>query len=186
MVCTSSVTVTIFLFHSLFYVTYFDAQRVAACVMPPATQARIDKRVGKLAGTPDWIRAATMPFQRSGSSKAIDWKQLLQFGAEYCFADDVPRQCSEAFWDMITVIRDILAATCDVDDDEVGMAAPSQQEMHLRQLKRRAVLALAKMEKETPSTEHAIIMHIIMHLPAAIHRWNNTRNTWTFHSERYI
>lgn len=150
--------------------------------MPQTVQASVDKRVGKLSGTADWIRPATLPFQRSGGNKANDWKLLLQCGAEYCFGDDVPEQCREAFWDMLQVLRDLLDATCDVHD--VNMAGPSPQELHLRQLRRRAVLALAKMERDVPATEHAIIMHIIIHVPAAIYRWNSVKNTWAFHSER--
>ena len=162
-------------------------QRSRASVMPPATRALIDDRVGQLNGTTDWIRAASMPFQRTGSSKAIDWKQLLQFGAEYCFADDVPEQCSEAFWAIIHVLREVLDATCDVAGEASGvtMAEEVENVANLQRMKRRAVLALAKLEKDAPWTELPIILHIIIHLPATISRWNNVRNTWAFHSERY-
>ena len=66
-------------------------------------------------GTSQWIRAAAMPFQRSGSCKASDWKKLLEVGLEYCFADVLLSQCSEAFWSLVKVLRKLLEATCDVD-----------------------------------------------------------------------
>ena len=88
--------------------------------MPEDARKLVDRRHGQLTGTSQWIRAAAMPFQRSGSCKASDWKKLLEVGLEYCFADALPSQCSEAFWSLVKVLRKLLEATCDVDHDLEG------------------------------------------------------------------
>jgi hypothetical protein len=157
-------------------------QRAEACKMPEAARKLVDKRHGQLSGTSQWIRAAAMPFQRSGSCKAADWKKLLEVGIEYCFADVLPAQCSEAFLSLVKVLRKLLEATCDVDPDQESEV--SDAERQLRQLKRECVLALGKTERDVPHTECAISTHIIIHLPDCIKRWNAVRNFWAFHSER--
>ena len=69
----------------------------------------------------------------------------------------------------------------DVTDDD-GTA----NRVKMRELRRRCVLALALMDRDVPETEAAIVLHIILHVPETIQRWNSVRNTWAFHPERYI
>ena len=157
-------------------------QRAKACTMPEDARKLVDKRHCQLTGTSQWIRAAAMAFQRSGSCKASDWKKLLEVGLEYCFADVLPSQCSEAFWSLVKVLRKLLEATCDVDHDLEGETTCAERQ--LRQLKRECVLALGRTERDVPHTECAISTHIIIHLPDCIFRWNALRNFWAFHSER--
>ena len=152
-------------------------QECDACVMPEATRNKVDERHGALGGTKDWIRAAAMPFRRTGSCKAVDWKRLLQFGLDYCFADCIPQPCKRAFWTAVKVFQDLLGATCDVDGE-------GQPEERLRELQRECVLALSLLDRDLPETEKAIIIHAILHLPECVYRWNNVRNTWAFHCER--
>ena len=151
-----------------------------ACIMTPEQRSLVDSRHASLTGTGKWIRAAAMPFQRTGSCKAVDWKNLLMHALDYCFADLVPELCKEAFWAMVSVLRELLVATCDVTDDN-GAANRAK----MRELRRKCVLALALMDRDVPESEGAIIIHIILHIPECIHRWNGVRNTWSFHPERY-
>ena len=162
---------------------FVHLQKARACTIPENDRELVDTRHNQLTGTPQWIRAAAMPFQRTGSCKAADWKKLLEVGVEYCFADVIPAQCSEAFWGLIAVLRAILTATCDMSEDGAAVEAAEEQ---LRRLKRQCVLALSRAEEDVPQTECAISMHIIMHLPDSIFRWNAVRNFWAFHSERFV
>jgi hypothetical protein len=104
----------------------------------------------------------------------------LMYALDYCFADLVPELCKEAFWAMVSVLRELLVATCDVIDDN-GDA----NNVKMRELRRKCVLALALMDRDVPESEGAIIIHIILHIPECILRWNGVRNTWSFHPERY-
>ena len=167
------------------------AQKAKACTMTEKERDIVDNRHGALSGTSDWIRSAAMPFRRTGSCKMADWKKLLEVGLEYCFAEVVPAACSEAFWGIVHVLRKLLAATCDVASEDAydhipGAASITAAERELRQLKREIVLAVSRAEFDVPQTEAAISLHIILHVPDCIYRWNAVRNTWTFHSERYI
>jgi hypothetical protein len=154
------------------------------CVIPEGERDAADLRHQRLQPVPHWIRPAMEPFRRLGSCKADDWKKLLQYGAEYVFGDSIPAQMKEAFWALIGVLRDVLDATCDVESG--GEHDPDASRDWLRRLKRKAVRALCLMERDVPATEWAIIIHIIMHLPECIYRWNNVRNTWAFPNERYV
>jgi hypothetical protein len=155
--------------------------------MPLKDRELVDKRHGSLVGTSNWVRAAAMPFQRTGSCKAADWMKLIEVGMEYCFAGVVPASCEDAFWGLAKLLREMLLTTCDVaDPDELHDAAHCRRkEDRLRQLKRQCALALSRAEEDTPLTESAICMHIIMHIPETIYRWNSVRNTWAFPSERF-
>jgi hypothetical protein len=148
----------------------------------------VDKRVGNLSGTSQWVRAAAMPFQRTGSCKAADWMKLLEVAVEYCFAEVIPEQCSDAFWGLIRVLRKLLHATCDISagEGELDEAAMAELQAPLRILKRECVLALSRADEDSPLTEAAICIHIIMHVPEAIFRWNSVRNFWAFHGERLV
>ena len=148
--------------------------------MSPAARKLVDARHAALRGTVNWIRPAAMPFQRTGSCKAADWKSLLEFGMEYCFADCVPAKCSEAFWALIAVFRRMLTATCDVGPDGL-----SSSDASIRTLQRDTALALSLFDRDVPKTESAIIIHIIKHIPETIWRWSAVSNTWAFHGERY-
>ena len=52
------------------------------------------------------------------------------------------------------------------------------------ELKQKVIEAVCTFEKVFPDSELARIVHIMVHLPDAIHRWNNIRNFWSFWGER--
>jgi len=51
-------------------------------------------------------------------------------------------------------------------------------------LKLDIVKALIALEDCVPMTEAPIVIHIIMHVPDAICRWNSVNNFWAFFTER--
>jgi hypothetical protein len=51
-------------------------------------------------------------------------------------------------------------------------------------LKNDIVEALCKCESVLPRTDLPVMLHVLLHVPEAIHRWNAVRNYWSFFTER--
>jgi hypothetical protein len=56
----------------------------------------------------------------------------------------------------------------------------------LEALKHRVVVAMVLWERDVPNTEHAMIVHELVHVVDCIRRWNSVRNSWAFFGERYL
>ena len=44
--------------------------------------------------------------------------------------------------------------------------------------------ALCNIERIIPATELSVLLHIMVHVPDMVHRWNSVRNFWCFFGER--
>ena len=65
-------------------------------------------------------------------------------------------------------------------------AAESENREQIDKLRVSIVEALCLMERELPKTEHAVIFHIMLHIPDQIYRWGCARNFWCFFGERMV
>jgi hypothetical protein len=94
----------------------------------------------------------------------------------YWFHNMLP-PTQQAAWDAgLRMMTELHNATCDYDDPTaVGS---------LRALKLKTTRALVKWAQSFPATEHAVIIHEIVHICDHIYRWNKVRNYWCFVTER--
>jgi hypothetical protein len=67
---------------------------------------------------------------------------------------------------------------------EMNSPAVSENRETIDQFKLKVVETLCKCESAFPVTELAVVLHIILHVPDSIYRWNNIRNFWAFFGER--
>jgi hypothetical protein len=81
----------------------------------------------------------------------------------------------------MAVYKDVVEATCPVGDDAKEDATATAA---MDALEARVALALAVFAQAVPATERAPIIHIFLHVPATIRRWNSVRNFWCYAIER--
>jgi hypothetical protein len=139
----------------------------------------MDERIAELGGESKWLRSNLALFRRTGSIIAHDWVKFVEDCERYVFHGmftDVYKE--EAVREIMAALRACLHASCDADRYEDLTDCPCVALSH--KIRR----ALCIFEREFPRTELAIVFHLIVHIPAAIHRWNSLRNFWAFFSER--
>ena len=110
-----------------------------------------------------------------GSFKTADYKLLLSAPFEYAFHEVFNDDFQRAWSGMLNIFHLCLTMCCDDDDDQTCM----------RELKSVVVDKVSLFEKVFPVTEHARIVHLFVHVPDVIYRWNHVRNFWAFFPERY-
>lgn len=138
----------------------------------------IDARTGALGGEPTWFRTDLRAYSKPWQFKKWDWLQLSMWAGDYVFHDlypDHPERMN-AIYGFLDCIRGIVGCTStadDLDDTAIG------------KLETKIVEALCQVETEFPDTELSVLLHVMLHIPAAIRRWNSVRNFWCFWTERY-
>lgn len=138
-----------------------------------------DKRVDELAGQiPDWIRGSMKPMQHTGTLKAIDTMRLMGPCADYLFHGLFDPARVSALLALLAMLRKVRDAGADYTDPNALLSC--------RALRTDVAAGLAKFEKDFPPVVHALIVHLIVHIPDCIYRWNSVRNWWAFATERYV
>ena len=71
--------------------------------------------------------------------------------------------------------------------DLIGMTSEADVEDRgrLDALRMRTIEAVCLFERAAPLVCRALQVHILVHLPNTIHRWNSLKNCWQFFGERY-
>lgn len=116
---------------------------------------------------------------RPADLNSHDWLQMVQSGGAYLLADMWPhnRPLQEAVQGLRTACNLLLHHNSVAGEEERAGDTVSE-------LKYTLVVALCKIEAVIPATDLAVIMHILLHVPDCIYRWNNVRNWWCFFGER--
>jgi hypothetical protein len=153
------------------------AQEHKSWTLPQAAQDKIDARVAAThAVRPGYVRSTLRPFHLRGSIKGADCLRMMTEAGMYWFHNMLPPP-QQATWDIgVRMMTALHNATCDVDD-------PTAVDV-LRALKLKTTRALVKWAKSMPGTEHAVIIHEIVHMCDHLYRWNRVRNYWCFVTER--
>ena len=81
----------------------------------------------------------------------------------------------DALYALVDVCKRCVAATS---------SHHSENRDYIDRLKLAVVEALCKIEAACPKTEMCVMLHILLHVPDCIHRWNSVRNWWSFFGER--
>jgi hypothetical protein len=144
-----------------------------------AQQDTVDARVARThAAKPDYVRSGLRPFAHSSSIKAADALRMQTEAGLYWFHDMLPPKQQLIWENMLHLQRDMLATTCDYND-------PTAEEA-LSAMKLRVIKGLVEWARYVPETEHAIIVHELVHVCDVVYKWNSPRNYWAFMSERFV
>jgi hypothetical protein len=110
------------------------------------------------------------------------WHRLLMYGRDYLFRGLIPLGPK---WDTWLALTNAFAELVDFESDfEPDPEEEKQSLERLKALEDKVVVALCLVAENVPVTEHSGIIHILLHVPAAIGRWNSVRNFWCYPSER--
>lgn len=141
--------------------------------------AKLDERSRALAGEPSWIRGCLEVYSHPSHLKAHDWLRLIQDAGDYILHELYPDHPNrmDTLYSLIAACGACILGTS---------AHTSDNREQIDRLKLQVIEALCKCEAELPKTEHAVMFHILMHIPDLMYRWNAVRNFWNFFGERYV
>ena len=105
--------------------------------------------------------------------------QLVQSGGEYLLAGVFPDNPL-----LEKAVQDLRAA-CNALLDHVSYSGEEERAgTTVSELKTRLTEALCGIEAVLPTTDLPVILHVLLHVPDCVYRWNNVRNWWCFFGER--
>ena len=94
----------------------------------------------------------------------------------------------EALEALVCVFRLLLTASCDVDPAVIDWPEDdyNRRMVDMRNLKLKIARLLCKYENGSPASNLPRIVHLLVHVPDLIFRWNAVRNMWCFFNERCV
>ena len=101
----------------------------------------------------------------------------------YTFYQVGPVRPRKAFQAMIDAFQILLNATAGYDPDNPDDETSTET---CRAAKKAISRALFMLERDFPGTELSIAIHIMIHIPDFLWRWNSVRNYWCFVVERLV
>jgi hypothetical protein len=148
---------------------------------PQEQGAELDRRTLSLAGAPSWIRSGIEVYSHGNTLTAHDWIQLVQSAGDYVFRGIFPNHPYRE--EALLSLRDACNALLEfessaMDEDRAGTL--------VEELKLKVVEALCKIESVVPTTELAVMLHILLHVADCTYKWNAVRNWWSFFGERCV
>ena len=136
---------------------------------------------------PGYFSRGARVFQNTGSFKAADWLHFLTTGILHVLKPMVEGSARKALVAVVRALRLALKSTSDRDpfatqfpEQDFNRRAQVCQEMKLK-----IVEYLVIYEKGVAKSELPPVLHMLIHVPDAIYRWNSVRNMWCFTNERY-
>ena len=139
----------------------------------------MDQRTRDLGGEPKWVRSNLQLFSKPSGLTSHDWLTTMEWAHEYIFngAYDDGSDKIKVLFALLDAIKACLLATSAVD---------SESRDDLDKLKLKVVEALVGCEGLFPESELPVMLHVLLHVPDAIYRWNSPRNFWSYFGERYV
>jgi hypothetical protein len=117
--------------------------------------------------------------------KCVVWHRLSACAAwAHLFAGIFPDNLQGPLTRLIQLLQTLHDETSDVSDTEDPDNQEAREE-RTRRLTQFAVETLCRLETVLPEQKFTPMMHILIHLPLYIQRWNSVRNFWCFFMERY-
>ena len=147
-------------------------------ILSKKEQEELDQRSMNLGGEPKWIRNNIKVCTHSSTLTSHDWMLLIQTAGHYLLAglfETQPhkRECLLRLLDACNACLNTTSAYNSENRDVID------------HVKLQVVEALCYVETYMPNTELPVMMHILLHVPDSIYRWNAVRNFWEFFNERY-
>jgi hypothetical protein len=121
-------------------------------------------------------------FSKTHRMKAASFKRLADGPAFLIFRDVYTNDIGIAFQALLEIMYKILHLTCDAD----GAVHTEATKRRVSRFQQEIAVAFVKLEEELPAMFFDISLHVLIHLPQCIFRWNHVRNFWCFASERFI
>ena len=153
--------------------------------LSPAKQRTANKRSNDLGGELNWIPRDMNLLTKTFKLKAVDFVRVSKGAMSYVFggAFDGPetedqKQAFNAFND---TLRLCLTTHCNAD----GRPLSARLKQMMAQLHQQVAETLSLLEMCSPKIIFDRILHILLHVPRAMAKWNSCRNFWCFPSERY-
>ena len=139
----------------------------------------MDARSRALGGEPSWIRSNIEIHSHSSAMTSHDWMNVIQSAGDYTLAGLFPQhpRRMEALFKLLDACNGCLRMESPRDDDNRDQ---------VDRLKLQMVEALVLCESVLPVVSLAPMLHVLLHVPDTIYRWNSVRNFWCFFGERYL
>ena len=127
-------------------------------------------------------------FQNTGSFKSADWLHFVTTGILHVLKPMLTGNAHNALVALVSIFRLLLNASSDRDPLVVAFPEDDivRREEQVRTLKLKIVRLLCAYEKGAPTTNMPRIVHLLLHVPDLIFRWNAVRNMWCFFNERFL
>ena len=149
-------------------------------------QKEADERMAKVMRIPGYFTRVQGVFKNTGKLKSADWLHFLTTGILYVLKPIVSGRQERALVALVRALR--LAVHANSDRDPMITAFPEhdfeRRAQHCQQLKLKIIGFLCEYEKGAAITELPPVLHMLLHVPDAIYRWNSVRNMWVFTNER--
>ncbi len=151
-------------------------------------QKAADARMRQVSGCPNQHFSAKLRiFQNTGSFKSADWIHLITTGSLHVLKPMLSGYAQDALVAIVCAFRLLLSASSDVDPGIVDWPEDDYNRRmdDMRILKLKIARLLCRYERGSPASNLPRIVHLLMHVPDLIFRWNAVRNMWCFFNERY-
>jgi hypothetical protein len=150
------------------------------------TRKQADERMVHVAQIPGHFSRGSRVFQNYGSFKSADWLHFLTTGILHVLKPMLKGKAAKALVALVRALRLALDATSDRDpfvtafpEDDFNRRAKLCADLKLK-----IVELLVIYEDGVAISELPNVLHVLIHVPDAIYRWNSVRNMWCFTNER--
>ena len=149
-------------------------------------QQEADKRMANVMRIPGYFTRVQGVFTNTGKLKSADWMHFLTTGILYVLKPIVQGRQERALVALVRALR--LAVNATSDRDPMVTAFPeddfARRAQECQELKLKIIGYLCEYENGAASTELPPVLHMLLHVPDAIYRWNSVRSMWVFTNER--
>ena len=172
----------------LLYIPAFIAQAQGKWVATEAQKEQADRRMIRVMRIAGYFTRCTSVFKKTGSLKSADWLHFLTTGILYVLRPLVSGQVERSLIALVKALRLALDATSDRDAMVTEWVQDDfeRRERDCQDLKLKIVGFLCEYEKGAAISELPPVIHLLLHVPEAIYRWNSVRNMWVFTNERQL
>jgi hypothetical protein len=112
------------------------------------------------------------PFQYTGSMSFNDWHTLIRGTGQVLLCDALPAQQFQVIKNLLMHLQQFLRFS--ISQQEIGILSVSLIEH------------LVAFEEIVPETEHAMIVHVLVHYPAVLARFGPSYYYWMYAFERFL
>jgi hypothetical protein len=153
-------------------------------VLTKAQLSTVNKRSNALGGEQNWMPLDMNFVTRSFKLKAVDFVRLSKGAMSYLFDGifDGPKteRQKQAFESLNESLRLCLTVHFNAD----GMPLTYATKQRAAALMEQVTESLSLLEMCSPLIIFDRLLHILLHVPMAMAKWNAVRNFWCFSSEK--
>ena len=145
-----------------------------------------NKRSNDLGGESNWIPRDMNFLTKTYKLKAVDFVRISKGALSYVFEGlfNKPSEANQkrAFDSFAETLRLCLTTHFNAD----GRPLRANVKQRVADMHQQVAETLSLLEMSAPLLIFDRILHFLLHMPAAMARWNSCRNFWCFPSERYL